>query len=330
MFSLVWIMPPKVMTRSSGRPAATPRGGGTGNDQGVQVNGGVDGVPDFSTIIAHQLQNLLPTILAQVGNQGDNRNQSGTTVDDNIQGDVRNVIVNNGRRGCTYKEFLACNPKEYDGKGGAIVFTRWIEKMESVQDMSRCGDDQKVKYTDGSFVGKALTWFHELARLVPHLVTPKNRRIKRYVYSIAPQIRGMVAAMEPTTIQSVVLKAGVLTDEAIRNGSIKKNTKKRGNGGEPSKDRNVRDDNKRSRNVSAFAMILFDSGADYSFISTTFIPLLGIEPSDLGFSYEIEIASKQLAEINKVIKGCKLEIVWVMFWDINFIPVGARSFDVDS
>ncbi|GKC65791.1 reverse transcriptase domain-containing protein, partial [Tanacetum coccineum] len=38
---------------------------------------------------------------------------------------------------------------------------------------------------------------------------------------------------EPTTIQSVVLKAGVLTDKAIRNGSIKENPEKRGNGGEP-------------------------------------------------------------------------------------------------
>ncbi|GJT55169.1 putative reverse transcriptase domain-containing protein [Tanacetum coccineum] len=80
----------------------------------------------------------------------------------------------------------------------------------------------------------------------------------------------------------VVLKVGVLTDEAIMNGSIKKNPKKRGNGEEPSKDR--------------------------IFISTTFIPLLDIEPSDLGFSYEIEIASGQLLEIDKVIKRCKLEI----------------------
>ncbi|GJT00045.1 hypothetical protein Tco_0821214 [Tanacetum coccineum] len=45
----------------------------------------------------------------------------------------------------------------------------------------------------------------------------------------------MVVVMEPTTIQGVVLKVGVLTDEAIRNGSIKKNPEKRGNGGEPSK-----------------------------------------------------------------------------------------------
>ncbi|GKB24179.1 hypothetical protein Tco_0863580, partial [Tanacetum coccineum] len=31
-------------------------------------------------------------------------------------------------------------------------------------------------------------------------------------------------------------------------------------------------------------------------------------PSDLGFRYEIEIASGQLVEIDKVIKGCKFEI----------------------
>ncbi|GKF91546.1 reverse transcriptase domain-containing protein, partial [Tanacetum coccineum] len=168
--------------------------------------------------------------------------------------------------------------------------------------MSGCGDDKKMKYTAGLFVGKVLTWwnsqihirshdvavsiewddfkvlmreefcpskemqkletelwnhamvgarhatytdrFHELARLVPHLVTPKTIRIKRYVYGLASQIRGMVAAIEPTTIQSVVLKVGVLTDEAIRNRSIKKNPEKRRDGGEPSKDRNVRDDNK--------------------------------------------------------------------------------------
>ncbi|GJR75170.1 putative reverse transcriptase domain-containing protein, partial [Tanacetum coccineum] len=39
------------------------------------------------------------------------------------------------------------------------------------------------------------------------------------------------------------------------------------------------------------------------FISTTFIPLLGLEPSELGFKDEIEIASGQLVEIDKVIKG---------------------------
>nr|GFD20799.1 putative reverse transcriptase domain-containing protein [Tanacetum cinerariifolium] len=40
-----------------------------------------------------------------------------------------------------------------------------------------------------------------------------------------------------------------------------------------------------------YATTLIDSGADYSFVSTTFIPLLDKEPSNLGFRYEVEIAT---------------------------------------
>ncbi|GKG09248.1 hypothetical protein Tco_0337994, partial [Tanacetum coccineum] len=101
---------------------------GQGNDRGVEANRGVGGLPDFSIIIVQQLYNLLPTFLAQVGSQGSNqgngRNQNSDAVNDNI--------MNNDQMGCTYKEFLACKPKEYDGNGVAIVYTRWIEKMDSV------------------------------------------------------------------------------------------------------------------------------------------------------------------------------------------------------
>ncbi|GKE51427.1 putative reverse transcriptase domain-containing protein, partial [Tanacetum coccineum] len=142
---------------------------GQGNDQGLGANGGVEvvngnvkgangGAPDFSTIIAQQLQNLLPAILAQVSDQGNVGNQNSNVVNENIQENVGNVLVNGNRVGCSYKEFLACNPKEYDGKGDVVVLTCWIEKMENVQDMSGCSNDQKVKYTTGSFMGKAL-WF---------------------------------------------------------------------------------------------------------------------------------------------------------------------------
>ncbi|GJW14876.1 putative reverse transcriptase domain-containing protein [Tanacetum coccineum] len=76
-----------------------------------------------------------------------------------------------------------------------------------------------------------------------------------------------------------------------------------------------------------YATTLFDSGVDYSFVSTTFISLLDIEPSDLGFSYEIEISNGQLLEINKVIRDCKLEIEGHTY-DIDLIPFGDESFDV--
>ncbi|GKA90354.1 putative reverse transcriptase domain-containing protein [Tanacetum coccineum] len=97
--------------------------------------------------------------------------------------------------------------------------------------------------------------FHELARLVPHLVTPESKRIERYVYGLASQIRGMVITMEPKTIQKAMQIAGTLTNKALRNGSIKKNPKKRGNKEECSNDRSVRYDNKRTRIGNAFVTI---------------------------------------------------------------------------
>nr|GEW82987.1 hypothetical protein [Tanacetum cinerariifolium] len=74
------IMPHRMTTRSAGQPAAASRGGGTtgrAGGQGSEVNDGVNGVLDFSTIIAQELQNLLPTIVAQVDDQGrGQRNES--------------------------------------------------------------------------------------------------------------------------------------------------------------------------------------------------------------------------------------------------------------
>ncbi|GKB94131.1 hypothetical protein Tco_0980268 [Tanacetum coccineum] len=190
-------------------------------------------------------------MLAKVRNRGDVRNQNGNVVNENVQENVGNVLVNGNRVGCSYKEFLACNPKEYDGKRGVVVLTRWIKKMENVHDMSGCSNDQKLKYTAGSIVDKALTchkmqkleselWnhamvgaghvaytdrFHELARLVLHLIS------------------------------------GVLTDEAVRNGSIKK-VENRGNMGETSKDKNGMDDNKRTRTGNVFATIVNPVGRE--------------------------------------------------------------------
>ncbi|GKF44296.1 hypothetical protein Tco_0130848, partial [Tanacetum coccineum] len=95
MFSLVEIMLPRMRTRSVGQPIAESRGGGTSEwvgkygrgrgPRGEEVNGGVGEAPDFSTIIAQQLQNLLPAILAQVGNQGNVGNQNGNVINENVQ-----------------------------------------------------------------------------------------------------------------------------------------------------------------------------------------------------------------------------------------------------
>ncbi|GKG29756.1 hypothetical protein Tco_0419654 [Tanacetum coccineum] len=87
--------------------------GANGGVEGVNgnVEGANGGALDFSTIIAQQLQNLLPAMLAHVSNRGNVRNQNGNVVNENVQGNIGNVIVNSNWIGCSYKEFLAYNPK---------------------------------------------------------------------------------------------------------------------------------------------------------------------------------------------------------------------------
>ncbi|GJS10919.1 retrovirus-related pol polyprotein from transposon TNT 1-94, partial [Tanacetum coccineum] len=141
------IMPPRMRTRSAGRPAAESLGEGTGiqvgrggrgrrpregndervddlngqeKDQGMGANGGVEGVN------------------GNVGNQGNVGNPNGNMVNENVQENVGNVKVNGNQ----------------------------IEKMESVHDMSGCSVDQKVRYTAGSFVDKALTWWNSHIRML--------------------------------------------------------------------------------------------------------------------------------------------------------------------
>ncbi|GKA71268.1 putative reverse transcriptase domain-containing protein [Tanacetum coccineum] len=289
--------------------------GGQVGGQGNEVNDGVDGVPDFFTIIAQQLQNLLPTILAQVGNQGsrqgNDRNQNSDAINENIQGDVRNVIVNNNRK---------------------------------AQYMSGCGDNQKVKYTAGLFVGKTLTWwnsqihtrsreavigmswedfktltreefcpvnemqkletefwnhaiveaghaaytdrFHELARREYNGTIPKRVSCNlhhplempcRACFNCAPGHMEKYCRVAPRMVNP--MNAKNLTDAS---GACHGN-------------------NDNQTRGKAFMLGAEEARQDPNIVT-------GIEPSDLGFSYEIEIASGKLVEIDKVIRGCKLEI----------------------
>nr|GEW33629.1 putative reverse transcriptase domain-containing protein [Tanacetum cinerariifolium] len=128
---------------------------------------------------------------------------------------------NDGNNRCSYKGFLAYNPRDYDRKG----------------------ENQKVKYAASSFINKALTWwntqvkargreaanhtmvganhagytdrFHELAKLVPRL--------------------------------SAILKARILTDEVVRCGTLTKSREKRKEVEEITKQGGSWKDNKKAK-----------------------------------------------------------------------------------
>ncbi|GJS39944.1 putative reverse transcriptase domain-containing protein [Tanacetum coccineum] len=255
--------------------------------------------PDIAAIIAQQLQAILPQIVTQVTNNVNNANGG--------NGYGRNG--NGGNNGCTFKAFQSCNPKEYDGKGGAIVLTRWIEKMENVIDNSvqargreaamamswnnfkalmvkKFCPSNEIEKLESEFWNHKMVGanhaaytdrFHELAKLVPHLVTPESSRIKRYIAGLAPEIRGMLRATQPTTIQNAIPRAGILTDEAISCGTLTKGSDKRKE----------------------------------------------VEESEAS----LKALVRKLEVDSGIIRDCKLELESSLF-SINLIPLGHGSFDV--
>ncbi|GJU71979.1 putative reverse transcriptase domain-containing protein [Tanacetum coccineum] len=75
-----------------------------------------------------------------------------------------------------------------------------------------------------------------------------------------------------------------------------------------------------------YAFILFDSGADRSFVSTTFSTLLDITPDTLDVSYAVELADGRISETNTVLRGCTLGLLGHPF-NIDLMPVELGSFD---
>nr|GEW52123.1 hypothetical protein [Tanacetum cinerariifolium] len=78
---------------------------------------------------------------------------------------------------------------------------------------------------------------------------------------------------------------------------------------------------------NCYASMLFDSGADRSFVSTTFSALLDVTPSTLDTSYAVELADGRVSEINIILRGCTLGLLGHPF-SIDLMPVELASFDV--
>ncbi|GJS90279.1 putative reverse transcriptase domain-containing protein [Tanacetum coccineum] len=73
--------------------------------------------------------------------------------------------------------------------------------------------------------------------------------------------------------------------------------------------------------------VLFDSGADRSFISISLAYKLNIPSITIDTFYDIEMADGNLVSTNTVIKGCTLTLLNQPF-EIDLMPIKLGSFDV--
>ncbi|GKB55111.1 reverse transcriptase domain-containing protein [Tanacetum coccineum] len=74
-----------------------------------------------------------------------------------------------------------------------------------------------------------------------------------------------------------------------------------------------------------YASILFDTGADRSFVSTAFSSQIDITPTALDHYYDVELADGRIIGLNTILRGCTLNILNHPF-NIDLMPVELGSF----
>nr|GEZ65978.1 hypothetical protein [Tanacetum cinerariifolium] len=75
------------------------------------------------------------------------------------------------------------------------------------------------------------------------------------------------------------------------------------------------------------AYMLFDLGADRTFVSNTFSTLLDITPSALDVSYAVELADRRTSKTSTVFRGCTLGLLGHPF-NIDPMPIDLGSYDI--
>ena len=135
------------------------------------TGGTSDTQSDFDRMFADRLSAALPSIISQISAtmqqniSGPGNGTGSGTAGPGAGAGSEPIVVEENQRGCTYKSFMACKPLEFKGTEGGIGILRWIEKTESVLDVSGCANNNKVKFSTCTFQGKALTWWNTEVRV---------------------------------------------------------------------------------------------------------------------------------------------------------------------
>nr|GFB28250.1 reverse transcriptase domain-containing protein [Tanacetum cinerariifolium] len=67
-------------------------------------------------------------------------------------------------RPCYYADFMKCHPLNFKGIEGVVGLTHWIEKMESVFNISGCAVENQVKFATCTLLDATLTWWNSQIR----------------------------------------------------------------------------------------------------------------------------------------------------------------------
>ncbi|GJT65042.1 putative reverse transcriptase domain-containing protein [Tanacetum coccineum] len=198
-----------------------------------------------------------------------------------------------------YKEFISCQPFYFNGTERAVGLICWFERTESVFSRSRCAEENKVTLATST-----------------------------YDWTDALSIGGMIYASLwyagdlPLCKRCNLHHTGPCTGKCnICNkvGHLTKNCRNK---------KPATGSNQLPVTIVCHASkVLFDSGADKSFISISLASKLNSPSIIIDTFYDIKMADGNLVSTNTVIKGCTLTLLDQPF-EIDLMPIKLGSFNV--
>nr|GEX78955.1 reverse transcriptase domain-containing protein [Tanacetum cinerariifolium] len=226
-------------------------------------------------------------------------------------------------RPCFYADFMKCHPLNFKGNEGVIrtlgpeayamtwevLKKKMTDKYGNVKSSKPRTLDETIKLTNDLMDQKFQTYAEKADNKRKtddtsrnnhgHQQQPFKKQNVAKVYTIGTGERKLYEGSLPKSFGN----ANVANSQKDGKGTPK------GNVGNAEKNRNAPMNPDSNFMMGTFllnnryASILFDTGADRSFISTAFSSLVNIDPTPLGSSYAVEIADGKIVGIYTIIRG---------------------------
>ncbi|GJT44909.1 putative reverse transcriptase domain-containing protein [Tanacetum coccineum] len=310
-------MAPKRTTRSTPATTTTPT---TTSVSNAQLKAMID-------------QRVIDTLAARDAN----RSMNG---DDNHNSGMGVRRTERTARECTYTDFLKCQPLNFKGTKGVAGLSQWFKRMEFVFHISNYAVENQVKFATCTLHSVVLTWWNTHVKTVGYDADYESKR------KFEDTSRNTKNQQQPNKRQNTGKAYAVGSGEKKSYGGhfkrectkLKNNNQGNpvGNGNAPTRAYAVGNAgiNPNANVVTGmfllnkhYATILFDTGADRSFVSTAFSSLIAIIPTALDYGVDVELADGRIICVNTLIRGRTLNFLNHPF-NINLMPVEMGSFDV--
>ncbi|GKC61270.1 putative reverse transcriptase domain-containing protein [Tanacetum coccineum] len=199
--------------------------------------------------------NMTPESIQAMIDQALLRNSTNGDGSHSSHGDNRRNVQT--ARPCFYADFMKCQPLNFKGTEGVVGLTRWIEKMESVFNISGCAIENQVKFATCTLLGAALTWwngqirtlgpeayamtwevkgndvpayterFQELTLICTKCVANETEKVDKYISGLPDNIYGNVKFARPKTLDETIELANDLMDQKLRTYAERQSDNKR-------------------------------------------------------------------------------------------------------